>query len=45
VPEKLSDIKDLTSVLKLRDIVAYQEHSVVSRELIRKPAGTLTVFG
>ena len=44
MPEKLSEIKDLTSVLKLRDIVSYQEHSVVSRELIRKPAGTLTVF-
>lgn len=29
--ETLSDIKDLTNVLKLRDIVAYQEHSVVSR--------------
>jgi len=44
MPEKLTDIKDLTSVLKLKDIVSYQEHSVVSRELIRKPAGTLTVF-
>lgn len=44
MPEKLSDIKDLTSVLKLKDIVAYQEHTVVSRELIRKPSGTLTVF-
>jgi quercetin dioxygenase-like cupin family protein len=44
MPEKLSEIKDLTNVLKLKDIVAYQEHSVVSRELIRKPAGTLTVF-
>ncbi len=44
MPEKLSEIKDLTTALKLKDIVAYQEHSVVSRELIRKPAGTLTVF-
>ncbi len=42
--EKLSEIKGLTNVLKLKDIVAYQEHSVVSRELIRKPSGTLTVF-
>ena len=39
-----TDRKDLTNVLKLKDIVAYQEHSVVSRELIRKPAGTLSVF-
>ena len=44
MPEKLSEIKDLTNALNLKDIVAYQEHSVVSRELIRKPAGTLTVF-
>jgi quercetin dioxygenase-like cupin family protein len=44
MPEKLSEIKDLTNVLKLKDIVAYQEHSVVSRELIRKPTGTLSVF-
>ena len=42
--EKLSEIKDLTNVLKLKDIVAYQEGSVVSRELIRKSSGTLTVF-
>ena len=30
--------------MKLREIVDYQEHSVVSRELIRKPSGTMTVF-
>lgn len=30
--------------LKLKDIAAYQEHSVVSREIIRKPSGTMTVF-
>ncbi len=44
MPEKLSEIKDLTNVLKMKDIVAYQDGSVVSRELIRKPSGTLTVF-
>ena len=26
------------------DLAAYQEHSVVSREIVRKPAGTMTVF-
>lgn len=31
-------------VLVLKDITAYQEHSVVSREIIRKPSGTMTVF-
>ncbi len=31
-------------VMKLKDVVAYQEHSVVSREIIRKPTGTMTVF-
>src|SRR4030043_1778249 len=34
----------LANVLKLRDMVSYQEHSVISREIIRKPAGTMTVF-
>jgi quercetin dioxygenase-like cupin family protein len=34
----------LANVLKLRDMVSYQEHSVISQEIIRKPAGTMTVF-
>jgi phosphatidylserine/phosphatidylglycerophosphate/cardiolipin synthase-like enzyme len=42
--ENFTQIVDLTNVLKLKDIVAYQEHSVVSREIIRKPSGTMTVF-
>lgn len=42
--EKLTQIGDLTQVFKLLDLAAYQEHSVVSREIIRKPAGTMTVF-
>ena len=42
--ENFTQLVDLTNVLKLRDIVAYQEHSVVSREIIRKPSGTMTVF-
>ena len=35
---------DVTQVSKLKEIAAYQEHSVVSREIIRKPSGTMTVF-
>ena len=35
---------EVTQVSKLKDIAAYQEHSVVSREIIRKPSGTMTVF-
>src|SRR4030043_546456 len=34
----------LANVLKLRDMVSYQEHSVISQEIIRKPSGTMTVF-
>ncbi len=29
---------------RLKDLVAYQQHSVVSQEIIRKPAGTMTAF-
>ncbi len=35
---------DVVQVSKLKDMAAYQEHSVVSREIIRKPSGTMTVF-
>ena len=35
---------DSTTVLKLKDLADYQEHSVVSREIIQKPSGTMTVF-
>lgn len=31
-------------VARLAGLVEYQEGSVVSRELVRKPAGTVTVF-
>jgi quercetin dioxygenase-like cupin family protein len=41
---KLTQIGDLTSAFALKDMASYQEHSVVSREIIRKPAGTITVF-
>ncbi len=33
-----------TRPFNLRDLAVYQEHSVVSREIIRKPAGTMTIF-
>jgi quercetin dioxygenase-like cupin family protein len=42
--ENLTQTGNLAAVLKLKDMAAYQEHSVVSREIIRKPAGTMTVF-
>ncbi|MDD4356842.1 MAG: cupin domain-containing protein [Smithellaceae bacterium] len=42
--ENITEISNLTDVLKLKDVAAYHEHSVVSREIIRKPAGTMTVF-
>ena len=35
---------EVTQALKLKDVATYQEHSVVSREIIRKPSGTMTVF-
>ena len=42
--ETLTRTDNPTDVIKLKDLVAYQEHSVVSREIIRKPSGTMTVF-
>ena len=42
--EKLTRTEDLTRVFVINDRAAYQEHSVVSREIIKKPAGTMTVF-
>lgn len=37
-----SDI--LAKAIELSGLAAYQEHSVVSREIIRKPSGTVSVF-
>ncbi len=34
----------MAQVVKLIDLVNYQEGSVVSREIISKPAGTVTLF-
>jgi len=42
--EDFTRIGDLTLAFQLKDMASYQEHSVVSREIIRKPAGTITVF-
>ncbi len=42
--ENLAKIADLTGAFRLAELIDYQEHSVVSREIIRKPSGTLTVF-
>jgi len=42
--ENITKIADTTNVFALNDMAAYQEHSVVSREIIRKPTGTMTVF-
>ncbi|HEU18618.1 MAG TPA: cupin domain-containing protein [Deltaproteobacteria bacterium] len=42
--ETLTRTDNPTDVIKLKDLAAYQEHSVVSREIIRKPSGTMTVF-
>ncbi|MDD4091517.1 MAG: cupin domain-containing protein [Smithellaceae bacterium] len=42
--ENLATIADLTGAFRLSELVAYQEHSVVSREIIRKPSGIMTAF-
>ncbi len=31
-------------VLNMKDMVAYQDGSIVSKEIIQKPTGTVTVF-
>ena len=35
---------DITKVLKIKSLAEYQDHSIVSREIIQKPSGTITVF-
>ncbi len=42
--ENITQIGDMTHTFYLKDMTSYQEHSVVSREIIRKLAGTVTVF-
>ncbi len=34
----------LAKTLDINGLAAYQDHSIVSREIIKKPAGTVTVF-
>jgi quercetin dioxygenase-like cupin family protein len=45
-PEPLSKPKALsgTEVAKADELVNYQDGSIVSREIIKKPAGNVTVF-
>jgi quercetin dioxygenase-like cupin family protein len=38
------DTTELRGVIPQRDLVAYQPDAVVSRTLIKKPAGTVTAF-
>ena len=39
------EMKDMMGkIVTLKDLAAYQDHSVVSREVIKKPSGTVTVF-
>jgi quercetin dioxygenase-like cupin family protein len=42
--ENVTMMGDKIHALKLKDMAGYQGHSVVSREIIRKPSGTMTVF-
>ena len=42
--ENSNQIVDIANVLKIKALAEYQDHSVVSREIIRKPSGTMTVF-
>ncbi|MFO7570788.1 MAG: cupin domain-containing protein [Smithellaceae bacterium] len=42
--ENITQIGDLTRVFQPKELAAYQDHTVVSREILRKPSGTMTVF-
>ncbi|MBP1747667.1 MAG: hypothetical protein H6Q52_206 [Deltaproteobacteria bacterium] len=42
--ENFIALENETRPFDLKDMAAYQDHSVVSREIIRKPSGTMTVF-
>jgi quercetin dioxygenase-like cupin family protein len=44
VAENLTKMVDVADVFNLRNLAAYQEHSVVSREIVRKTSGTMTIF-
>jgi len=34
----------IRQVLRMKDLVAYQDGSVVSKEIIKRPTGTVTMF-
>ena len=40
----MAETEGSPAVLKLKEMLGYQEHSIVSREIIQKPSGTMTVF-
>lgn len=42
--EKEKDGNPVAEVLRLKEMVSYQDGSVVSREIIRKSTGTVTLF-
>ena len=42
--ENIKQTEYLAQVLNLKEMATYQEHSIVSREIIHKPSGTMTVF-
>ena len=42
--QKVTQIDDLTKTFTLVQLAQYQDNSVVSREIIRKPSGTMTIF-
>jgi quercetin dioxygenase-like cupin family protein len=42
--QKVTQIDDLTKAFTLVQLAQYQDNSVVSREIIRKPSGTMTIF-
>jgi len=42
--QKVTQIGDLTKAFTLAELALYQDHSVVSREIIRKPSGNMTIF-
>ena len=42
--ENSNQTVDITHVLKIKSLAEYQDHSIVSREIVQKPSGTMTVF-
>lgn len=42
--ENSQPIENIADVLNVKNLADYQDHSIVSREIIQKPSGTITVF-